>query len=479
MHRYLILLFVLAYATVRSSAEEQCIYFPNCAQINPDKHPEYRVLTFDELDQDGRNYFIKNGKLFRLLNTGQIIPLLGLPVSFTAKRSCTAVLYLDGKLIFSKEVEKGESVSVMLNNLSADSNSTKVLQLRAILPGSAGSTIESSEVKLNIVLQSPTRPTEDNFPKSTADFARSPDNICDNPLKEVSGEDAGDWQDDWFVPRRCNLSHYNASEAQQCLANQTLLFAGDAMVRHIFVGAASVFIGETTGLVAARDGDVLHIEPGTTPEAEADIRHRCSRRMRYVNHIFCEGRIRTRFDLDGGGRLDYFGVWSFQHRNALLRELYRRMDEGRPPAMLVLGVGSHELAAVRWAGTADYCPEECVCASGLREWFSTLQTVLEGDATLRDVPAVMVLPAAQNEALKPADYAWQSNDLVLHFNARAAAVLAAGRPTGRAGGRGGLAVLDPYWMTVGRGGDSVDSVHYGSATNVMLAQLLLNHFCRA
>jgi hypothetical protein len=281
-----------------------------------------------------------------------------------------------------------------------------------------------------------------------------------------------------FIPHRCNLVHYSAAAAQQCLANRTLLFAGDSMVRHIFVGAASIVVGEGADLAAARDGDVLHIEDGVTATEEADIRHRCSRRMRYVNHIFCEGRIRNRFDLDGGGRLDYLGVWSFRHRNGLLKELYRRIDAGQPPAMLVLGVGSHELAAVRSAGTAGECPEECVCGSGsgLREWFDTLQAVLEGDSTLRGVPTVMVLPAAQNEALKPADYAWQTNDLVLLFNARAAAVLAAARSAGRTGGLT-MEVLDPFWMTVERGDDSVDSVHYGGGTNAMLAQVLFNHFC--
>ena len=472
----LIFLLFLALAIDRGAGEE-CIYFPNCAQINPDKHPEYRVLSFDE-SHDGEETFLlsKERNLSRILKSGEAIPVEGIPLSFRARLACTAVLYLDGKLIFTKEVELGESVSVTLTNIDVDSNSSIALYLRAILPGSAGSTFESSKLNISIVVapdhgfvnQPFLKESDGGIPVSTHD-------LCSDPLGEVSIENGGEWRGDWYFPHRCRLQRFSASGARQCLSNRTLLFAGDSMVRHIFVGAASI-LEEGVDLGATRAGDVLHIEEGTSAAEAADIRQRCSRRMRYVNHIFCEGRIRTRFDLDGGGRLDYFGVWGFRHRNALLRELYRRIDASRPPALLVLGVGSHELASVRRAGTADECPEECVCGGGLRDWFDTLGAVLEGDALLRRVPAVMVLPAAQNEALKPPDYAWQTNDLVLLFNARAAAALEAGSGGGR--GQGGrVRVFDPFWMTAGRGDDSVDSVHYGEGTNAMLAQILLNHFC--
>jgi hypothetical protein len=395
---------------------------------------------------------------------------------------------MDEAIIFNAAIEKGQTLSVTLGNMDVEVNTTKALHLRAILPGSAGSTFESSEINVTL-LRSPHQPSAAQADRSAAaDPAAAgapPLPPCSDPLSEASAEGGGAWRGDWFAPHRCALRRFGAAEVGACLANRTLLFAGDSMVRHLFVGAASLALddGPAAGLGAARDGDVLHIEEGTPPAVAADIRRRCSRRMRYVNHIFCEGRIRTRFDLPGGGRLDYFGVWGFRHRNGLLRELYHRAAAGRPPGLLVVGVGSHELGAARRLGTEEGCPDECACGPGFADWFDTLRAVLEGDAALRAVPAVMVLPAAQNEALKPPDYAWQTNDLVLLFNARAAAILDAAAPGGGGAGRarpgkgGRVGVLDPFWMTAARAGDSVDSVHYGAATNAMLAQVLFNHLC--
>jgi hypothetical protein len=470
--------------------DEECIYFPNCAQLNPDKHKEYQVLQFD-YDREGRTFLIQDGRLNRVLNSGALLPVEGVPVSFTARHSCTAVLYMDDSIIFSAAIEMGQQLSVTLANMDVAANTTKVLQLRAILPGSAGSTFESSEINVTL-LRSPSQVQVSTEQLSRSVFTPEPTTggaspFCVDPLREVSAEDGGAWRGDWFAPHRCALRHFGAAAVRECLTNRTLLFAGDSMVRHVFVGAASLVVEDPAAdLGAAREGEVLHIDEGTPPAVAADIRRRCSRRMRYVNHIFCEGRIRTRFDLAGGGRLEYFGVWGFRHRNGLLRELYRRVAAGQPPDLLVVGVGSHELAAVRRLGTEEGCPDECPCGLGFTEWFDTLRAVLEGDAVLRAVPAVMVLPAAQNEALKPPDYAWQTNDLVLLFNARAVAILDAAAAAGdtrvpgpvRAGGAAGrVGVFDPFWMTAARASDSVDSVHYGASTNAMLAQVLFNHFC--
>ncbi|KAJ1487411.1 hypothetical protein T484DRAFT_2227002 [Baffinella frigidus] len=207
-----------------------------------------------------------------------------------------------------------------------------------------------------------------------------------------------------------------------------------------------------------------------SPEEVAEIRRKCSRKMRYMNHLFCEGKIRTRFHFGRNSSMSYFGMWRFHHRNGFIRELYRLAQAGEVPSLIVFGVGNHELTAARSSGTDEACPEECLCAAGFLEYFDTLKTILQGDHHFRHVPTVVLLPSAQNEDLKPPDYAWQNNDLVQVFNSKATQILD--------GGRGSVRFLDPLFVTKARKSDSVDSVHYGPTTNRLLVQAVLNHICR-
>lgn len=44
---------------------------------------------------------------------------------------------------------------------------------------------------------------------------------------------------------------------------------------------------------------------------------------------------------------------------------------------------------------------------------------------------------------------------------------------------GHIHVFDSFQLTRERMGDSVDSIHFGRATNLVLAQVILNQFCLA
>ena len=56
---------------------------------------------------------------------------------------------------------------------------------------------------------------------------------------------------------------------------------------------------------------------------------------------------------DAGGEIDYYGMFRFHHRNNFLRELFGRINSGRAPSLMVLGIGNHELNAVRALATEE------------------------------------------------------------------------------------------------------------------------------
>ncbi|EKX40797.1 hypothetical protein GUITHDRAFT_142434 [Guillardia theta CCMP2712] len=371
-------------------------------------------------------------------------------VVFSASTACKTALYLDGDLVLSSDMQPGERSSVLLYPVSAGS---KVLSLRTILPGSSGTTFESSEVMFLVI------PDPSGGAKSTDKFVsddREGLTTCQDPIAAASREDGGRWKNDWYFPNDCKLSRYRKVDP--------VAVPGDSLVRHLFVSLAS------TCLEDDRDGDLLTLEDEAySPEEIEEIRTKCSRKLRYMNHLFCEGKIKTSFNIGEGGRLLYYGMWRFIHRNLFLQEVYRMLDGPGAPSLIVLGVGNHELNAVRVAGTDAACPEECLCSAGFSSWFDTLRVIFEGDRYLRTIPIVFVLPSAQNEDLKPPDYAWQNNDLVLLFNERAKSIFS---PSSN------VRIFDTFWMTTMRMQDSVDSIHYGKATNAMLVQVLLNHACK-
>lgn len=418
-----------------------------------------------------------------------------LQVVFLSSGDWTAALYLDGRLAFSAPVTSGQEVSVSLANLPLGK---QVLSLRTIQEGSSGTTFESSEVSITVVgAQGGSGGERRNFSAEEEIDQRWELPVCQDPLGAASEEEAGWWEHDWYCPAACRLRRITQPLMHHCLANKDVLFAGDSLVRHAFVSMAALALesssyspsdthnvegsgsedGDGKGARSvseavhrAREGDLLTIDDSSlTPEEVEEVRTKCSRKLRYMNHLFCEGKIRTRFDFGSGSSISYYGMWRFHHRNGLFRELYRLAERGETPKLIVLGIGNHELNAARSIGTDNVCPEDCLCAPGFTEWFDTVRTILDGDLIYRHVPTIVMLPSAQNEDLKPADYAWQNNDLVLVFNARAKAVLGHSRS---------VRWLDTFQLTEGRMHDSVDSIHFGTSTNAMLVQVVLNHFCQ-
>jgi hypothetical protein len=132
------------------------------------------------------------------------------------------------------------------------------------------------------------------------------------------------------------------------------------------------------------------------------VKAKCSRKTRYMNHLFCEGKIRSRFQLPNGTKLAYYGLWRFHHRNGFVRELYRRARAGDAPAAVVFGVGNHELAAVRAGGTDLACPEECLCSAGFTDFFDTIKVAAAAPNCLASAKTQWTVGSSQPRASRTA-----------------------------------------------------------------------------
>eukprot|EP00960_Hanusia_phi_P012139 353811-Hanusia_phi.AAC.1 len=106
-------------------------------------------------------------------------------VVFFASAACKTALYLDGDLILSAEMREGEQSSVFLHHVQ---RGTKVLSVRTIMPGSSGTTFESSEVIFTV---SPDPSGQERAWPNLVTDEREGLMLCQDPIAAASRENGG------------------------------------------------------------------------------------------------------------------------------------------------------------------------------------------------------------------------------------------------------------------------------------------------